>query len=175
MKKKLLIPTIMFPYLIVLVLVIYFILGNMFESFRAMFSNNINVIGTGLFAFLILAIFSNIVFITSSKFTEASKIIKAALIVKCIHIPTYILIFFFGLLLGLMFFMTIPLILFLVFLDIITLCLSNMISVYAIGRALKEEGCNLTVPLFISLVCQFIFCADVISIFVINKLIGRKK
>jgi heme/copper-type cytochrome/quinol oxidase subunit 3 len=76
--------------------------------------------------------------------------------------------------LGFMFFITLPLILFLVIIDLITLWLSSMISVYAYCKVLKENRNHSTSLLIVSLICQFFFCADVISLFVTNIAVTRK-
>ena len=54
-----------------------------------------------------------------NKKKEAQDLLKTALLVKCLHIPSYIIFFVFGVMAGLMFFMTFPLIMFIIFIDII--------------------------------------------------------
>ena len=76
---------------------------------------------------------------------------------------------------GLMFFMTFPFVLLLVLIDLLTLWISGMISVYSISKALKEGGLCSKAILSISMICQFFFCADVISMFVIRSVIKKKE
>ena len=172
MKKWKLVPTAIFPYVLVLILAAYFILGNTSEAHFAALKQNMAYIGIGVLAWLLAAIALNVSFMVSAKNADSAALIKTALIIKCIHIPTYVLIYALGIVLGLMFFMTLPVILFLILLDLITLCLSNMISIYAIIKGMKQKG--VTVSLVISLICQCFFCADVISLFVLNLIIRKK-
>ena len=72
-----------------------------------------------------------------------------------------------------MFFMTFPFIILLVFIDLITLWLSGMISVCALVKGIRDKRISSKAPLIIALVCQMFFCADIISAFVV-KIIFRK-
>ena len=82
--------------------------------------------------------------------------------------------FILGLIMGMMFFMTFPLIIFLVLVDLLTLWLSGIISIHSISKVLKEtKSCSKPVLVF-AIICQFIFCADVISLFVVKSLTKNK-
>ncbi len=165
MKKVLLLPTILFPYVFCTAVGSYFISPNSASVI-------IPVLSIILLFTLLLSLVCNIIFMAKTK--TANELLKAALVIKLLHIPTFILIFVFGIILGFMFFMTLPLILFLVVIDLITLFLSGMISVYAYIKALNEVHSYSTSVLIISLICQFFFCADVISLFVTNILVKKK-
>jgi len=107
-------------------------------------------------------------YIIFTKEKNAYELLKTAILIKIVHIPTYILIFILGFFMGLMFFMTFPIIILLVAVDLITLWISGMISVYSVAKALKQGGLCPKPLLIIAMVCQFFFCADIISLFVIN-------
>ena len=64
----------------------------------------------------------------------------------------------------LLFFMTFPFIHFLVFIDYVTIILSGMISVFSL---IKNTGKN-TFLSVIAILLQFVFCADIMSLFVLN-------
>ncbi|MGI5959688.1 MAG: hypothetical protein ACOX60_09775 [Massiliimalia sp.] len=165
MKKALLIPAMIFPYLVVLFFICYFIFGNLSDQFSQIFLKQMEWVGVGILLMLAGAVLCNIIFMVSSRTADSAEILKAALLLKCIHIPTYLVLFLFGLILGMMFFITMPLILFLVFLDYITLVLSSMVSVYALARSLRDK--TLGTGLFLlGLICQFLFCLDVISLLI---------
>ena len=68
---------------------------------------------------------------------------------------------------GLMLFMTFPFVIFLVIVDLLTLLISGMISVYAIAR-LSKDGvpCSKSL-LIVAMICQVFFCADIISLVVV--------
>ena len=168
MKKLLLIPTTIFPYTVCLCLGYGFIAQN--------FSNTtIKIFGILSLVTLVLSLVCNLIYIFSALRNPAEELLKIAFIIKAVHIPTYILIFVLGVLMGLMFFMTFPFILLLIIIDLLTLWLSGMISVYSLAKTLKEGGLCSKALLIIAMVCQFFFCADIISLFVIRIVIKRNK
>lgn len=155
MKKLLLIPTAIFPYIFCIggYLILQFGLSDYFVA----------IWGCFLLICAVLAIAFNIAFIVCSRKQQPTELLKTALILKLIHIPTYVLIYILGFFMGLMFFMTFPLILFLVFVDGVTLVLSSIISVYALIKNLKN---NATISI-LSILCQIIFCVDVIALTIV--------
>ena len=166
MKKLLVIPTTIFPYTVCLCLGYGFIAQS--------FSNaTIGVLGVFAFVALVLSFICNLIYIFTTKENTAKELIKIAFLIKAVHIPTYILIFVLGVLAGLMFFMTFPFIVFLIFIDLLTLWMSGMISVYSLAKSLKERGFYSKPLLIVAMVCQFFFCADIISLFVIKIAIKR--
>ena len=166
MKKLLLLPTIIFPYTVCLCLGYGFIA----QSFS---NTTIKILGIFVFVTLVLSFACNLVYIFTAKENTAKELMKTALLIKAVHIPTYILIFVLGVLMGLMFFMTFPFILLLVFIDLLTLWMSGMISVYSLAKSLKERGLCSKRLLIMAMVCQFFFCADIISLFLIKIAIKR--
>lgn len=166
MKKLLLLPIILFPYTVCLCLV---------DGFLAQSFSNTTIKILGIFALVTLALsfLCNFVYIFSTRREPAEELLKDAFLIKVIHIPTYILIFILGVLMGLMFFMTFPFIVFLIFIDLLTLWISGMISIYALVKSLKEGEICPKPLLIVAMVCQFFFCADIISLFVIKIAIKR--
>lgn len=115
MKKLLLIPTALFPYAISLFLFCFF------KSEADISALTYLIVSCVVCACLALA--CNVVFLLLSREDSAEGLCKTALILKAIHIPAYVAIFFLGLILGFMFFMTLPIILFLSSLTV-SLCFS---------------------------------------------------
>ena len=166
MKKLLLIPTTIFPYTVCLCLGYGFIA----QSFS---DTTIKMLGLLSLVTLALSLMCNLFYVFTTKEKTAKELIKTAFLIKAAHIPTYILIFALGVLMGLMFFMTFPFILLLIIIDLITLWSSGMISVYSLVRSSKEGVLSSKPLLIIAMVCQFFFCADIISLFVIKNAIKR--
>lgn len=168
MKKLLLIPTVIFPYTVCLCLGYGFIA----QSFS---NTTIKILGIFALAVLVFSFLCNFIYIFSTRRKTAEELLKNAFLIKVIHIPTYILIFVLGVLMGLMFFMTFPFILLLIVIDLLTLWMSGMISVHSIAKSLKEGGLCSKPLLIIAMVCQLFFCADIISLFVVRIAIKKKK
>lgn len=154
MKKLLLLPTALFPYTVCLMI------ASMFGGGDSVFKT----LGIACLVCLGLAIVCNILFMAVSRRQDARSLLKTALILKAIHIPSYAMIFVLGLGLGISIIMTFPLALFLMLMDSVTLFLSGMVSVYALVRNAKNQK----VLSVVGLIGQFFFCADVISLFVLN-------
>ena len=151
MKKLLLIPAMLFPY--------YFVLGFFFSEGYA----NGDSATFALVLFWVLPFACNITFIVLSRKDDPYKLIQSALIVKLVHIPSYVIIFVMGLLSSLMIFMTLPLILLFIVFDYMILITSSFISVFALSKNIKKNK----IISVLALICQFFFCADVISLFVL--------
>lgn len=175
MKKCLLIPTIVFPYFMMSLFLLFFFVGEKIsDQFSGWFLDHIGAIGIGILLWILLAVVLNTVFLLKNKNSDATDVLKAAILVKCLHIPVYVMFFLFGLLLVMMFFMTMPLILLVVLIDYVTLWLSNMLSLAAIIKGFRQFSTEFTTPLVVSLICQFFFCADIISLFVLSANIRKK-
>ena len=154
MKKLLLIPAMLFPY--------SFVLGGIASDWYANIDSDLeSYILIGLF--FILPLVCNIAFIVFSRKDDPYKLISSALIIKLVHIPAYIIIFIMGLISSLMIFMTLPLILMLILFDYTVLATSSFVSVFALAKNIQK---NKALSI-LALLCQFFFCADVISLFVL--------
>jgi hypothetical protein len=99
----------------------------------------------------------------ASRKDDPGDLIRAALLIKLFHIPAYIVVFVFGVIAAIMIFMTLPLILMLILFDCIVLLFSSLISVFALAKNIK----NNKLLSVVALICQFFFCADIISLFVL--------
>ena len=168
MKKILLLPTILFPYMVCLCLQYGFIARNFSDT-------TIKVLAILALVTLSLACVCNFIYMFSARRTPAEDLLKTALFIKAMHIPTYILIFIFGFIMGLMFFMTFPFIMLLLIIDLLTLWISGMISMYSIAKSLKEDALCTKSLLVVAMICQLFFCADIISLFVVKNTIKRKR
>lgn len=173
-KFWLLIPTALFPYVIIGIIAAFFISNWNPGKLSNIILENLNVLGIAAAGWFVLSFIFNILYIALPKTTDARKILRAALIIKCIHIPTYIVIFIFGLMLGIMFFMTFPLIVILFIIDLLTLFLSNFISIYALAQSIKQKSFGNNAAPITAIVCQFFFCADLISMIVAFCLCKKK-
>ena len=131
MKKLLLIPTALFPYAVSLFLFCFF-------KSKTGASVTLPYLIISCVVCACLALACNVVFLLLSRKDSAERLCKTALILKAIHIPAYVAIFVLGLILGLMFFMTFPILLLLIFLDCVTLFFSGMISVFALIKNRKN-------------------------------------
>lgn len=159
MKKLLLLPTMIFPYLVCLLFVLY--------PLRLKFSFLTDAYFGYYALFLVVLFFAaficNIIYIVSSANDDHKGLLKYAFIVKAVHIVPYIFNFLLSLLMTITIF-TFPLILLFMFLDFLFLWLGNMISIFALTKLLKQEELkSLAVP---ALICQVFYCVDVISLFV---------
>ena len=155
MKKLLLIPVIIFPYLPTLGV----LLGDLFPEDIAPI-----VFGTFIALFALATPICNIVFMILSRKDDPHDLIRASFLVKLTHIPAYVIVFIFGVLAAIMIFMTLPLILMLILFDCIVLFFSSSLSVFSLAKNIK----NNKILYVVALICQFFFCADVISLFVLR-------
>ena len=114
MKKLLLIPTMLFPYTVCICLGYGFISRNFNDL-------PITVLAIASLVCLALSLICTTIYLIITKNTDPKKLLKIALLIKLLHIPTYVLIFIFGAMMGIMFFMTLPIILLLILIDLITL------------------------------------------------------
>jgi uncharacterized SAM-binding protein YcdF (DUF218 family) len=94
----------------------------------------------GFFALpLISSLICNIIFMLLSRKDDAHSLIGAALLVKLVHIPSYIFIFLLGVGASIMIFMTFALILMFILFDYMVLASSGMISVFALAKNIKNN------------------------------------
>lgn len=155
MKKLLLIPTAIFPYLFCSFWV--YVYSSQFDE------NALSQILSALCLIApVLAVVLDIIYIVKQKNESPEKLLASAFVIKLIHIPTYIALFVIGTLLGLMFFMTFPLVLLIIITNLVTLLLSGIVAVHALIKGLslnRKLGA-------LAIACQFFFCIDVIALFI---------
>ena len=161
MKKLLLLPVIIFPYLLVLGLLL-----------SELFPEDIAPIAFGCFVvlFALATPICNIIFMIVSQNDDSHDLIRAALLVKLVHVPSYVIVFICGVVASTMIFMTLPLIFMFILFDCIVLFLSSSISVFALAKDVK----NNKILSIATLICQFFFCADIISLCVL-RLVSKKQ
>lgn len=110
------------------------------------------------------------IFIFTTRKASFEESLKSALLIKVIHIPAYILIFILGVIMGMMFFMTFPFIMLLLVVDF-----SDMVSIYSLIKGLATKNmCSKVLPA-IAFVCQFVWCADIISLLIVAAVNKIKK
>ena len=162
MKKLLLIPEMLLPYAFALGLLI----SNLFEN------EDLATLtfGTVIAILSVAPLICNVIYVITTRNADPHALLCSALLVKLVHIPAFVIIFAFGLMASLMIFMTFPLILMLIAFDYFILLSSSFVSVFALAKNVK----NFKALSVLALICQFIFCADVISL-MIMWIISKKR
>ena len=133
------------------------------------FRNNGLYVLLSLFALFVAAFICSInIFITSILFKRSAReLLHINMLIKIIHVPAYILIFFIGLF-SLITIFTAGITVALIILDGLTILLTGLIGLAGIIRAFVENKLPKKTAI-IHAVLQFVFCADVISSIVIYK------
>ncbi len=149
MRKLLLLPTLILPYMVVL------------ESLIPELPLKINLFI--LFFVFIAAVICNIVFVATSN-ESPKQLVIYALVIKLAQIPAYILIFVVGLFSLAMAFMLAPVFIALVIFDVFSLLVNGIVSVYAVVRSLENTDGLSKSRIIITAVCQYVFCIDVIML-----------
>ncbi len=171
MKKILLIPTVLFPYLILFCMYCIFsgfLMEELFQSFAP-------VMLIYVLIWLIVALLCNVIYIVIStvRKEDTVKLLKTNMIVKIAQIPAYIAIFVLGVLCFMTIF-TIGFTIFFMLFDLVSVFLSGMLGFSAIIFSKEKRT-----PLFIVLgLLQFVMCVDVplsIVIFVLSKNLNKPK
>ena len=162
MKRLLLIPTVILPYSVPIA---YFVSKPLPEDAAMV-----------LFISILTACFAaapvcNVIYMILARQDDARVLICDALLVKLLHVPAYVIIFISGAIAALMIFFTLPLIFMLIAFDYVILLCSSMLSAFAL---IKHDRLAKLLSI-VTLVCQLIFCADVISLLVLHLLHVRKK
>ena len=166
MKRNfLLVPVVVFPYLILFAIVCIFS-GYFMDS---LFQNNALLLLFALLIFYIVALACTVVsFITGiAKKKSGLALFRASMIIKLLHIPSYVLIFIIGLLCLITIF-TFAITIVLMILDCMTIFLTGLIGLCGIIRSFKENKLSKNEAI-IHGVLQFVFCADVISSIMVYK------
>jgi hypothetical protein len=154
-----------FPYLILFALICIFT-GFLMET--VFLNNGLFVIFVLIILYIIALILSGIIFIKSIITKRDSKeLLYTNMIIKLVHIPAYIIIFFIGLL-SLITIFTMGITIVLILLDCMTIFLSGLIGLSGIIRGFIENKLSKKAAV-IHAVCQFIFCADIISCIIIYR------
>lgn len=157
---------ILFPYLILLALICIFTQNIVMEK---IFQNNVLYLILVLIVFYIIAFISAIVVSIRNIILKQNPqtLLKMNMIIKLIHVPAYVLIFFAGLLSVLTIFTMGFSIAFFV-LDCMTIFLTGIIGLFGLIRSLIENKLPQKTVIFYSIL-QFVFCFDVISSILIYK------
>lgn len=165
MKKILLIPTILFPYLILFCMFCIFsgfLMEELFQGFAP-------VMLFYLAVWFIVALICNAIYIAISavKKCDTTELLKTNMIVKIAQIPAYIAIFVLGVL-CIMTIFTIGFTLFFIIFDLVSVFLSGTIGFGAVMTA-KEKP-----PQFILLaLSQFVLCID-LPLSIVTFLLSKK-
>jgi len=158
-KKTLLIPCALFPYILLFDVICIFTDFLMEELFR----NSILVMALYLSVYVLLAFVCNIsyVLICRAKNVQAKEMAKANMIVKLTQIPGYIAVFVLGAV-SLLAIFTIGFAFFFFLFDCISIFLTGMIGFFAILQN-KKKNESLSPYYIVLMITQFIFCIDVVS------------
>jgi hypothetical protein len=112
---------------------------------------------------MIISFVSTIVYSALCIFKKApaKEVVKANMIVKLVHIPAYVLIFLFSLLLSMMIIFTLPLLIMFALLDLYFIIQTGIIGAVSTIRT-SLEGNISTVEMVFCGISQFIYCIDVV-------------
>ena len=169
MKRYL--PIILFPYTIIIAL------ASLFSNFimETVFKNNIFLVLLVLLLFYIIALISAIIVSIKNLVLKrsAQELLRMNMIIKLIHIPAYLLIFFAGMIFFLTIF-TFAISILLMILTGMSIILSGLIGLSSIIRGLREHKLTKKKAIIHSIL-QFIFCADIISSIIIYRSVKTRK
>ena len=169
MKKliPLAIPIAIAPYLIILVMVMTYT-GFLMES---VFQNNIFILLICLaIAYVVSFICAVILSITIlAARISARNVARTSLTIKLIQVPAYIVLFIIGLGCSFTVF-TYAVSIILIMLDNMTIAMTGLIGLSAAIRGRREKKISRKKAV-IHGILQFVFCADVVSAFLLNKAI----
>lgn len=166
MKKLLLLPTVLFPYLLCLDLGYGFVVKQFLTGDPVLTALSLLSL-----ACLILAPVTTVIYLWLSRKDDPRDRLRTALHVKLLHIPTYLTIFVLGLLMAIMLFFTFPFILFLIFLDWLTLMLTAVLCIPAAAKCKHEQPLLTVLTIFF----QFFFCADILSLIALNQALKKSR
>lgn len=171
MKKQtpLVMPVAIFPYLVVLALLLIFT-GALMDS---VFQNNVFILLMGLAVAYVVALISAIILFATSLAAKmaASDVVRTNLILKLIQVPAYIAIFIIGIGCTITIF-TIGISIILMILDGMTIALTGLIGLSAVIKSKGEYKISPQAAISHGIL-QFVFCADVVSAFLLSKAIRQ--
>lgn len=170
MKKiLLLIPTILFPYLLLFFMFCIFT-GFLMEE---LFDNFFLVMIFYLMGYFVITFALILAYIILSRIRkwDPKEMAKINMIVKAVQIPAYLAIFILGLICSLTIF-TIGFTIAFIIYDIVSIFLTGIIGASTIMR-LKVKNQRLASFYIINGILQFIFCVDVVSSFIVYNSIGH--
>lgn len=175
MKRNwLLIPVIIYPYLILFTLICMFTSSYIQPFMERVFHDDGSLILLMLPVFYVVALLCTVivVIINLKKQRNSEDILRTNMIIKLIHIPAYILIFLVGLA-CLMTIFTMGISIVLVILDCFTIFLTGLIGLSGVIRSYKENKLTKKESWAYGF-HQFIFCVDIISSIRVYRNIRRK-
>lgn len=149
----------LFPYLIVIILLMIFLTPSIIES---VFQGNIFILlAILLIIFLVALAFSLVTFI-SSLFDKkkAVDLTRVNMVIKLIQIPAYLILFIIGMLSMITIF-TMGIGLFLIVLNVLSITLTGLIGLGGVVKMFREKRLQITEAVIYAIL-QFVFCADVI-------------
>ncbi len=176
-KTWLLIPTTIFPYIILFALdstfsltitpLFRYIIENVFGG------NALLLLLTLVIICLIACVLSAIHFIICLKQgNNALKIAKTAMIIKLIQIPAYLFIFFASALFIFSLF-SIPIAIVLLIFNYTILVLTSLITISSIINSVKQGIFEVKEVVFVALL-QFVFCADVFATIIYYNMLKKR-
>ena len=173
-----LLPTILLPYVTLLLVAIVILSTNMpvFEFIldHVFQENGLYILATLLILCMIAAVFSIAYFVLSiRKKWNPVSLAKFAMIIKWMQAPAYVAIFALGLIFAITLF-TIPIAIIFVLVDCLTLVLTGLLPISAAVLAVRQ-GIFRTKDVLWIILLQFIFCADVLAATVFYKKLRNKQ
>lgn len=170
LKYLKMIPVIIYPYIYVLILVVFFLFVDVLPEDTTDISLLIIAVIYNLYSFVIVIV--NAVQTARGKLT-AGQAARMNLIIKGIQIPAYIMHFILGFIGLAMSVWGIGFLLWAVLIDLLTILLTGISSIGCSIRMRKERLVSLPGAIFMGIGC-FIYCADVV-IAIVYVVKARKK
>lgn len=162
-KYIFLLPSALFPYSLL------FSIYCIFSGFlmKSIFDNNAFVLLFYLFAFFVIALIGDVIFLVLSikQKWDSNRVSFINMIIKLLHIPAYILFFVLGILSFITIFTFGFSIVFFIF-DCLAIFLTGLIGIASIVRCYADGKISKSF-LIINSLFQFIFCFDIISSIII--------
>lgn len=163
MKKYLiLIPVILYPYAYMIWLFLG-ILGIIGESITGIGFNYLLDFETSVTFYhilvVVIAVYSAITMAINTTNSKQASFLNA--LVKCVQIPAYTINFVLGVIGFFMGIWGFPLVLFVLFVDVVTIALTGVVNIGCTIK-LKREGALSTSQTILYIICSFVFCLDVI-------------
>lgn len=169
-ENKLLLGTLVYPYIIVLLLISLFTCSDIYIDMNFNIVSLLTIIIVLYIVVLICTIAKLMTNLSQKK--EAREILRLNMIIKLVHIPAYLIIYIVGLVCLLTLF-TFGISIILVFIDSMMIILSGLVGLGGVIRSVQEGKITKQTGILFG-VLQFMFCVDVIIAIVAYIMVRRK-
>ena len=165
-------PVIFYPYFYVIYLACIFFMSGINENLMDMVLDAVPVIAIIYNGYCLVIVIYNAVCTGRGNMTT-KQVAKMNMITKCVQIPAYIMHFVFGVLGFCMGLWGIGLLLWAIFIDLVTICFTGINSIGCTVRMCKDEIFSKCVCVFMG-IGSFVYCVDIV-IAIVYFVKARKK